>query len=111
MEIKPDVVVIEGGLAGLTATIHLSKFGLKVTLIEKNEFPKHNVCGEYISNEVLSYLQELDLMLSLFNSILILILVSRRLRQFYKHLQKKNYDHLLVFCRYYTIHRVKTACY
>lgn len=64
MEIKPDVVIIGGGLAGLTAAIHLSKFGLKVTLIEKNEYPKHKVCGEYISNEVLPYLQELDLTIS-----------------------------------------------
>ena len=28
-------------------------------LIEKNEYPKHKVCGEYISNEVLPYLQYL----------------------------------------------------
>lgn len=64
MEAKPDVVIIGGGLAGLTAAIHLSKFGLKVSLLEKNEFPKHKVCGEYISNEVLPYLQWLDLEIS-----------------------------------------------
>jgi menaquinone-9 beta-reductase len=29
-------------------------------LIEKNEYPKHKVCGEYISNEVLGYLQSLN---------------------------------------------------
>lgn len=29
-------------------------------LIERNEYPKHKVCGEYISNEVLPYLQYLD---------------------------------------------------
>jgi flavin-dependent dehydrogenase len=64
MEAKPDVVVIGGGLAGLTAAIHLSKFGLKVFLIEKNEFPKHKVCGEYISNEVLPYFNWLGLNIS-----------------------------------------------
>ena len=56
-----DVVIIGGGLAGLTSAIHLSKSGLKVILIEKNEFPKHKVCGEYISNEVLPYFQWLGL--------------------------------------------------
>lgn len=56
-----EVIIIGGGLAGLTAGIHLSKIGLKVTIIEKNEFPKHKVCGEYISNEVLPYLNWLDL--------------------------------------------------
>ena len=52
-----DVLIIGGGLAGLCNAIHLSKFGTKVLLIEKNEYPKHKVCGEYISNEVLPYLQ------------------------------------------------------
>ena len=54
---KTDPIVIVGaGLAGLTAAIHLSKIGHAVTLIEKNSFPKHKVCGEYISNEVMPYL-------------------------------------------------------
>ncbi|CAI8299960.1 MAG: Anaerobic glycerol-3-phosphate dehydrogenase subunit B [Polaribacter sp. SA4-10] len=56
-----DVVIIGGGLAGLCNAIHLSKFGTKVVLIEKNEYPKHKVCGEYISNEVLPYLNFLDI--------------------------------------------------
>ena len=55
-----DVVIIGGGLAGLCNAIHLSKFGKKVLLIEKNDYPKHKVCGEYISNEVLPYLDFLD---------------------------------------------------
>ena len=54
-----DIVIIGGGLAGLVSAIHLSRSGLTVTLIEKNEYPKHKVCGEYVSNEVLPYLQQL----------------------------------------------------
>lgn len=65
MEAKSDVLIIGGGLAGLSSAIHLLKFGLKVTLIEKNEFPKHKVCGEYISNEVIPYLNYLDIDISL----------------------------------------------
>lgn len=57
METNPDVIVIGGGLAGLAAAIHLSQNGLKVILIEKSHYPKHKVCGEYISNEILPYLQ------------------------------------------------------
>lgn len=56
-----EVLIIGGGLAGLTAAIHLSKLGLQVTVIEKNSYPKNKVCGEYISNEVLPYLNWLDL--------------------------------------------------
>lgn len=56
-----DVVIVGGGLAGLTSAIHLSKFGVNVLVIEKNAYPKHKVCGEYISNEVLPYLNYLGL--------------------------------------------------
>ena len=55
-----DILIIGGGLAGLVGAIHLSKAGLSVMLVEKNEYPKHKVCGEFISNEVLPYLQHLD---------------------------------------------------
>lgn len=55
-----DVLIIGGGLAGLTCALHLGKARVSVLLIEKYKYPHHKVCGEYVSNEVLSYLQELD---------------------------------------------------
>lgn len=51
-----DIIIIGGGLAGLTAALHLLQAGRSVMLIEKNTYPKHKVCGEYVSNEVLPYL-------------------------------------------------------
>ncbi len=60
MDHNAEVLIIGGGLAGLVNAIHLSRLGLQVVVVEKNEFPKHKVCGEYISNEVLPYLQYLD---------------------------------------------------
>ncbi|SHG35008.1 hypothetical protein SAMN05444372_10521 [Flavobacterium micromati] len=62
--IQKPIVIVGGGLAGLTAAIHLSKVGLRVIVIEKNEYPKHKVCGEYISNEVLPYFNYLDINIS-----------------------------------------------
>ena len=56
-----DVIIIGGGLAGLSSAIHLSKEDIRVLVIEKNAYPKHKVCGEYISNEVLPYLQYLEI--------------------------------------------------
>lgn len=56
-----DIIIVGGGLAGLCNAIHLSKFDKKVLLIEKNSYPKHKVCGEYISNEVLPYLEFLNI--------------------------------------------------
>lgn len=58
---QADFIIIGGGLSGLTAATHLSGYGLKTLLIEKNKFPHHKVCGEYLSNEVLPYLEELDI--------------------------------------------------
>jgi flavin-dependent dehydrogenase len=51
-----DVIVVGGGLAGLCSAIHLSKSKVSVLLLEKHEYPRHKVCGEYVSNEVLPYL-------------------------------------------------------
>ncbi|WP_178991547.1 NAD(P)/FAD-dependent oxidoreductase [Winogradskyella schleiferi] len=56
---KFDVIIIGGGLAGLTNAIHLSKEKLNILLIEKNAYPRHKVCGEYVSNKVLPYLNHL----------------------------------------------------
>ncbi|WP_224482800.1 NAD(P)/FAD-dependent oxidoreductase [Robertkochia aurantiaca] len=55
-----DIVIVGGGLAGLTAAIELSK-NYSVTLIEKNDYPSHKVCGEYISREVEPYLKTLGI--------------------------------------------------
>ncbi len=54
-----QVVIVGGGLAGLISAIQLSKAGIQTVLIEKHTYPKHKVCGEYISNEVLPYLNYL----------------------------------------------------
>lgn len=54
-----DVIIIGGGLAGLVAGIHLSQKRFRVLLIEKQTYPHHKVCGEYISNEVLPYFDQL----------------------------------------------------
>ena len=55
-----EVLIIGGGLAGLTSALHLTKMSCNVIVIEKNSYPKHKVCGEYISNEVLPYFNWLD---------------------------------------------------
>ena len=61
MERASDIIIIGAGLAGLTAAIHLSKIGYQVVIIDNHDFPKHKVCGEYISNEILPYFDWLGL--------------------------------------------------
>jgi flavin-dependent dehydrogenase len=58
---KYDVLIIGGGLAGLTCALHLSKNNCKVLLIEKQHYPHHKVCGEYVSKEVIPYLNSLGI--------------------------------------------------
>ncbi len=62
-----DVIVIGGGLAGLSLTIQLTKSKHKVLLIEKEEYPFHKVCGEYISLESIPFLKSLGFDQSRFN--------------------------------------------
>ena len=53
-----DIIIIGGGLAGLTASYLLAKARFDVLLIEKKEYPFHKVCGEYISNEAVPFLKQ-----------------------------------------------------
>ncbi|WP_299241827.1 NAD(P)/FAD-dependent oxidoreductase [uncultured Aquimarina sp.] len=69
MNSHTHILIIGGGLAGLTSAIHLAKAQISVTLIEKDIYPKHKVCGEYISNEVLSYLDFLEINMSELNPV------------------------------------------
>jgi len=56
-----DVIIVGGGLAGLTSAICLSRAGLSILVLEKNSYPHHKVCGEYVSNEVRPFLENLGL--------------------------------------------------
>lgn len=57
---RAEVIIIGGGLAGLTAAIHLSRNNVAALVFEKESFPHHKVCGEYLSKEILPYLRQLD---------------------------------------------------
>ena len=56
-----DLAIIGGGLAGLATAIQLGKKGYKVVLFEKEKFPFHKVCGEYISLESWNFLESIGL--------------------------------------------------
>src|SRR5690606_15567885 len=54
-----DIGIIGGGLAGLTLGILAQKKGFSAVIFEKEDYPRHKVCGEYISNESLNFLNYL----------------------------------------------------
>ncbi|MFT7187537.1 MAG: flavin-dependent dehydrogenase, partial [Sediminicola sp.] len=64
--VEYDVIIIGGGLAGLTAALHLRKNEHSVLVLEKQQYPNHKVCGEYVSNEVVPYLEYLGISFSEF---------------------------------------------
>src|SRR4030095_5954322 len=62
-----DVVIAGGGLAGLALSIQCAQAGYKTILFEKERYPFHKVCGEYISFESWNFLEELGVPLSQMN--------------------------------------------
>ena len=62
-----DVTIIGGGLAGLALSIQLAKAGYRVAVFEKEKYPFHKVCGEYISLESWNFLEEHGIPLSDWN--------------------------------------------
>ncbi|MEJ7586498.1 MAG: FAD-dependent oxidoreductase [Ferruginibacter sp.] len=58
-----DVAIIGGGLAGVALAIQLGEKGYTVILFEKEQYPFHKVCGEYISLESWDFLEGLGLSL------------------------------------------------
>ncbi len=55
---KP-ITIIGGGLAGLTLGIALRRKGVPVTLHEAGQYPRHRVCGEFLSGQGVGLLKEL----------------------------------------------------
>jgi menaquinone-9 beta-reductase len=56
-----DIAIIGGGLAGLATSIQLSRKGYRVIVVEKETYPHHKVCGEYVSLESWNFLLQLGL--------------------------------------------------
>jgi flavin-dependent dehydrogenase len=54
-----DLIVVGGGPAGTSAAIHCARRGAHVLLLERGRFPRHKVCGEFVSAESLDLLAAL----------------------------------------------------
>ncbi|MBC6611441.1 FAD-dependent oxidoreductase [Hymenobacter sp. BT507] len=62
-----DCAIIGGGVAGLTLALQLAQAGRTVVLFEKETYPFHRVCGEYISMENYDFLCRLGVPLAEMN--------------------------------------------
>jgi menaquinone-9 beta-reductase len=59
MEAMYDLIIIGGGPAGAAAAITAARNGARVLILEQNRFPRHKVCGEFVSAESLALLKSL----------------------------------------------------
>jgi len=62
-----DLAIVGGGLAGLALAIQSARAGYQTVLFEKEKYPFHKVCGEYVSLESWDFLEELGVPLSQMN--------------------------------------------
>lgn len=56
-----QVIVVGGGISGLVVAIQLASAGIQCYVVERKIYPFHRVCGEYISNETVPFLQSCNL--------------------------------------------------
>ncbi|HEX3354799.1 MAG TPA: NAD(P)/FAD-dependent oxidoreductase [Terriglobales bacterium] len=54
-----DLTIVGGGPAGTSAAISAARRGARVLVLERGRFPRHKVCGEFVSAESLSLLAHL----------------------------------------------------
>jgi len=61
MSAPNPITIVGGGLAGLTLGIALRKKEIPVTIFEAGNYPRHRVCGEFVSGRGLEILDSLGL--------------------------------------------------
>jgi menaquinone-9 beta-reductase len=61
MSVAKPIQIVGGGLAGLTLGIALRKKEIPVAIFEAGNYPRHRVCGEFVSGHGLKILDTLGL--------------------------------------------------
>lgn len=56
------IAIVGAGPAGASLAIRLARRGQGVTLIERDKFPRHKLCGEFASPETLAHFGELGVL-------------------------------------------------
>src|SRR3954466_6712019 len=81
-----DIVIAGGGPAGSSLAIRLARQGASVLLAEQKRFPRHKLCGEFISPECLDHFRELGVLDAMLSSgaasLATTVFYSRRGRSF-----------------------------
>ena len=59
---KSQIAIVGAGPAGASLAIRLAKENFRVILVEREKFPRHKLCGEFISPECLAHFAELGVL-------------------------------------------------
>jgi menaquinone-9 beta-reductase len=59
--VQKPITIVGGGIAGLTLGIGLRQRGVPVTIFEAGKYPRHRVCGEFISGSGERVIERLNL--------------------------------------------------
>jgi menaquinone-9 beta-reductase len=59
---KSKIAIVGAGPAGSSTAIRLAQKGFRVTLIEREKFPREKLCGEFISPECLTHFRQLGVL-------------------------------------------------
>jgi flavin-dependent dehydrogenase len=62
MSEKPHILIAGGGVAGPSLAIRLAQQNFRVTLVERDKFPRHKLCGEFVSPECLLQFKKLGVL-------------------------------------------------
>ncbi len=62
MKNQSKIVIVGAGPAGASLAIRLAKENFRVVLIEREKFPRHKLCGEFISPECLAHFKQLGVL-------------------------------------------------
>lgn len=62
MSDRPKILIVGAGVAGSSLAIRLARENFRVTLSERESFPRHKLCGEFISPEALIHFKKLGVL-------------------------------------------------
>jgi len=65
---KPKIAIVGAGPSGASLAIRLAKENFRVTLVEREKFPRRKLCGEFISPECLRHFQDLGVLSEMLES-------------------------------------------
>ncbi len=60
-DLDAEVIIVGGGPAGATAAYYLAKAGHRVTLLDRQTFPRDKVCGDFVGPASIKELQDIGI--------------------------------------------------